>query len=399
MKKLNKIFFIILFLIIIIISILFYFNYNFSIQNYEVIDIITNLDTPWAIAFSKNGILFFTERPGFVKAFYNNTLINIKVENLNVKEIGEGGLLGIAVDPNFPDSPYIYLYYTYEEETLWNRVVRYKFINWSLINQEILLDKIPAYSIHNGGRIKFGPDNKLYITTGDAFQRDLAQDINSLAGKILRINSDGSIPIDNPFKDSPVYSYGHRNPQGIDWYNDLMFASEHGPSGEMGFAHDEINFIIKGANYGWPIVVGISKDERFKDPILDSGEETWAPSGISFYKGNRYPELKNKLLVANLRGKHLRVIEINFKEIKVVNHYAILNNVLGRIRDVVEGPDGYIYISTSNKDGRGIPSLNDDKIVKLEVKTIKAYFMIALFYDLFYLMGLKKEKFIKMILK
>jgi len=379
-RSLHKII-IILILVIIISSVLFYFsNYSVNVEGYDIINVVTNLDTPWSLAFSKNGILFFTERPGYVKAFYNNTLINLKVENLNVKEIGEGGLLGIALDPNFPNSPYIYLYYTYEEEKLWNRVVRYKFENWTLVDQKILIDKIPAATIHNGGRIKFGPDGKLYITTGDATQRDLAQDINSLAGKILRINPDGSIPEDNPFPHSPVYSYGHRNPQGIDWFDNLMFSSEHGPSGELGYAHDEINFIIKGANYGWPIVVGISNDKKFKDPILDTGEETWAPSGISFYKGNIYPELKNKLLVATLRGKHLRIIEIDFKEIKVLNHYAILSNLLGRIRDVVEGPDGYIYIATSNKDGRGIPALDDDRIVKLIPKNTKAYLNINLFF-------------------
>lgn len=384
MRSLHKII-IILILVIIISSVLFYFsNYSVNVQGYDIINVVTNLDTPWSLAFSKNGILFFTERPGYVKAFYNNTLINLKVENLNVKEIGEGGLLGIALDPNFPNSPYIYLYYTYEEGNLWNRVVRYKFENWSLVNQKILIDKIPAATLHNGGRIKFGPDGKLYITTGDATQKDLAQDINSLAGKILRINPDGSIPEDNPFPNSPVYSYGHRNPQGIDWFDNLMFSSEHGPSGELGYAHDEINFIIKGANYGWPIVVGISNDKRFKNPILDTGEETWAPSGISFYKGNIYPELKNKLLVATLRGKHLRIIEIDFKEIKVLNHYAILSNMLGRIRDVVEGPDGYIYIATSNKDGRGIPALDDDRIVKLIPKNTKAYLNINLiFYAIF----------------
>jgi glucose/arabinose dehydrogenase len=383
-RSLHKII-IILILVIIISSVLFYFsNYSVNVQGYDIINVVTNLDTPWSLAFSKNGILFFTERPGYVKAFYNNTLINLKVENLNVKEIGEGGLLGIALDPNFPNSPYIYLYYTYEEEKLWNRVVRYKFENWSLIDQKILIDKIPAATLHNGGRIKFGPDGKLYITTGDATQKDLAQDINSLAGKILRINPDGSIPEDNPFPNLPIYSYGHRNPQGIDWFDNLMFSSEHGPSGELGYAHDEINFIIKGANYGWPIVVGISNDKKFKDPILDTGEETWAPSGISFYKGNIYPELKNKLLVATLRGKHLRIIEIDFKEIKVLNHYAILSNLLGRIRDVVEGPDGYIYIATSNKDGRGIPALDDDRIVKLIPKNTKAYLNINLiFYAIF----------------
>jgi glucose/arabinose dehydrogenase len=383
-RSLHKII-IILILVIIISSVLFYFsNYSVNVQGYDIINVVTNLDTPWSLAFSKNGILFFTERPGYVKAFYNNTLINLKVENLNVKEIGEGGLLGIALDPNFPNSPYIYLYYTYEEGKLWNRVVRYKFENWSLVDQKILIDKIPAATLHNGGRIKFGPDGKLYITTGDATQRDLAQDINSLAGKILRINPDGSIPEDNPFPNLPIYSYGHRNPQGIDWFDNLMFSSEHGPSGELGYAHDEINFIIKGANYGWPIVVGISNDKKFKDPILDTGEETWAPSGISFYKGNIYPELKNKLLVATLRGKHLRIIEIDFNEIKVLNHYAILSNLLGRIRDVVEGPDGYIYIATSNKDGRGIPALDDDRIVKLIPKNTKAYLNINLiFYAIF----------------
>jgi len=340
----------------------------YSSQSYSFENVITNLDTPWSLIFTNDNRMIFTERQGYVKSLINGKLFNLSVQNLEAKEIGEGGLLGITLDPDFDKNNYVYLYYTYvEKSNIWNRVVRYTLVNNSLIEPKILIDKIPGNTIHNGGRIKFGPDGKLYITTGDAFQRNLAQDLNSLAGKILRINPDGSIPNDNPFPDSPIFSYGHRNPQGIDWgYGNIMYESEHGPSGEQGYAHDEINLIEKGKNYGWPIVVGKANDQRFVDPIIESGLDTWAPSGILFYKGDKYPDLKGKLLVACLRGQQILVIEIDKNDPhKVLNYYSILKNSLGRIRDVVVDKEGYIYILTSNKDGRGNPSSIDDRIVKL----------------------------------
>lgn len=293
-------------------------------------------------------------------------MIELKV-NINVKEIGEGGLLGLALHPDFPKLPYVYLYYTYQEnDRIWNRVSMFKLVNDSLIEEKTLVDKILGASIHDGGRIKFGPDNKLYITTGDAAQPDLAQNLNSLAGKILRINLNGSIPQDNPFA-SIIYSYGHRNPQGINWYDNIMYESEHGPGGEKGFAHDEINVIIAGGNYGWPLIVGLVNENKYINPILESGSDTWAPSGIVFYKGDIYPELKEKLLVACLRGKQVLVVEFDKSDPKkVVNYYTILSKILGRIRDIAVNKEGYIYLATSNMDGRGTPRQDDDKIVRLK---------------------------------
>lgn len=169
----------------------------------------------------------------------------------------------------------------------------------------VILDRIPGASIHDGGRIKFGPEGKLYITTGDAANPSLAQDLNSLAGKILRINSDGSIPEDNPFPGSPIYSYGHRNPQGLAWHplTKELFSTEHGPSGAPpNCCHDEVNIIEPGKNYGWPIVFGMARDPRFVDPILESGLDTWAPSGAFFYSGNELPESwKDNLFFTALR--------------------------------------------------------------------------------------------------
>ncbi len=307
---------------------------------------VENLDTPWAIDFLPDDRLIFTERQGRVSILDNGNISVIA--NINVSEVSESGLLGIAVDPGFTKNKYIYLYYTHENG---NRVSRF-ILNNKLENEFILLDNIPNAQFHDGGRIKFGPDGKLYITTGDATIPSTAQDINSLAGKILRINKDGSIPEDNPFGNY-VYSYGHRNPQGLAWHpiTKQLFASEHGPT-----RNDEINIIMKGENYGWPIVQCTEISEQYINPIRCYSEFTLAPAGIAFYK--------NDLHVAGLRGIQLRKIVLD-KDGKISHEEELLTN-LGRIRDVVEH-NGYLYIATSNRDGRGIPSFNDDKIIRIRL--------------------------------
>jgi glucose/arabinose dehydrogenase len=236
-----------------------------------------------------------------------------------------------------------------------------------LSDELILVDHIPGATIHDGGRIKFGPDEKLYITTGDASNADSAQDLKSLSGKILRINPDGTIPSDNPFKDSPIFSYGHRNPQGLDWdpVTGKLVISEHGPSGERGFAHDEINVVEAGKNYGWPKVVGEEQKPEYVNPTLQTGAETWAPSGATFYDSNKIPEWKNKYFVATLRGSHLRMLELDLQSNQVISSEALFSNTYGRLRDAVVGPDGYLYLLTSNRDGRGTPTENDDRILKI----------------------------------
>jgi len=255
----------------------------------------------------------------------------------------------------------MYVVHTYEEnDQLFNRVIRLIVNNLSARIDTTLIDRIPGGRIHNGGRIKIGPDNKLYITTGDAGNSLLSQDVNSLAGKILRIELDGSIPEDNPYSNSPIYCIGLRNPQGLAWNsNNNLYATDHGSS-----AHDEINLILPGANYGWPLVQGneSSNEINVQIPIIQSGEETWAPSGLAF--ANEGP-WQGSLIAACLRGEQLLVAELNGNGRRILNTIEQLKNQYGRLRDIIQAKDGTIYISTSNMDGRGSMLSGGDKIIKL----------------------------------
>lgn len=334
--------------------------------DYEVEVIAERLSIPWAIDISQEGKIYFTERPGRIRVVENGKLNPEPLITLGSPFIsqGEGGLMGIALDPNFSQNHYIYVMHTYMEvNQMYNRVIRLVENNNKASIDKIILDKIPGGRIHNGGRIKIGPDKKLYITTGDAGNSNLAQDSESTAGKILRINLDGSIPSDNPISGSPVYSLGHRNPQGIAWNSkNILYSSEHGQS-----AHDEINIIEPGANYGWPLVQGDEDltDLHLKKPLIHSGEETWAPSGIAFInQGAR----KDNLLVATLRGQKLLVMSFNGSGTKATNVEVLFENSYGRLREVVVGKDGAIYLSTSNRDGRGNPAINDDRIIRVVLK-------------------------------
>ena len=314
-----------------------------------------NLSIPWSIDFAPDGRIFFSERTGTLNVIENS--IQKQIMSLNVGG-GEGGMLGIALDPDFESNHYIYIYYTYNEFlSTKNKLVRFVESNNVLTEDKILLENIPGASYHDGGRIKFGPDGKLYVTTGDAGDPNLSQRLDSVSGKILRINSDGTIPDDNPFSDSAVYSFGHRNPQGIDWDEfGVLVATEHGSS-----AHDEVNVIEPGKNYGWPDVIGDETKDGLTNPTLHSGDDTWAPSGASFYYGEEIPQWNGKYLVASLRGQHLLMIDFD-SDYNVISFEKLFWREFGRLRDVVQGPDG-LYILTSNQDGRGNPSFNDDKIL------------------------------------
>ena len=331
----------------------------------KVETVAENLDIPWSIAWAPDWTIFFTERTGNVKVIQDGVVS----EPILTLDVGgeEGGLLGIALDPNFLDNHYVYLYYTYNDFlATYNKVVRYVESDLKLTEDKILIDNIPGGLYHDGGRIQFGPDGKLYILTGDAGNSALAQDTNSIAGKILRINSDGSIPEDNPFADSPIYSYGHRNPQGLDWDDSgNLLATEHGPSGFHGVAHDEINLIKPGANYGWPDIIGSETKEGLITPILNTGEDTWAPSGAEFYDGEKIPQWTGKYFVATLRGNHLHLVDFDLENNKVVSDKELFSGEFGRLRDVATGPDGYLYFLTSNQDGRGYAEKNDDRILRI----------------------------------
>ena len=328
----------------------------------KVETVAENLSIPWSIDFAPDGRIFFSERTGTMQVIDDKIQKQIIV--LDVGN-GEGGMLGIALDPDFKSNHYIYIYYTYNEVlSTKNKLVRFIESNNVLVEDKILLDDIPGASYHDGGRIKFGPDGKLYITTGDAGNPNSSQNLDSVAGKILRINSDGSIPDDNPFLNSPVYSYGHRNPQGIDWnQSGMLIATEHGPSGFQGVGHDEINLIKAGANYGWPHVIGDETMDGMTSPLLHSGVDTWAPSGASFYYSDQIPQWNGKYFVASLRGEHLLVIDFDV-DFNITSHNKLFLGEYGRLRDVVQGPDG-LYVLTSNQDGRGAPSSNDDRILRI----------------------------------
>lgn len=333
---------------------------------YEIEVIAERLNIPWAIDISNEGKIYFTERSGSIRVI-ENSILNpqplITFRSPFVSE-GEGGLMGIALDPDFSQNHYLYVMHSYRENNrIYNRVLKLIENNNRVTIEQIIIDKIPGDRIHNGGRIKIGPDKKLYISTGDAGNPSLAQDISSTAGKILRLELDGSIPKDNPFTNSPVYSLGHRNPQGLAWnLEGVLYSSEHGQS-----AHDEINIIKPGANYGWPLVQGDeeSTEVTIHKPLIHSNNETWAPSGITFVSQGPW---KDKLLVATLSGQQLIAISLNDDGTVVTNVESLFKNEYGRLREVMEDKDGSIYIATSNRDGRGNPIESDDRIIRLVQK-------------------------------
>ena len=335
----------------------------------KVETVADNLKIPWELVFAPDGRIFFTERDGNLWVIENESLE--LVATFPTSRMSEGGLLGLALDPEFEKNNFLYLYQTYFDfELHHNKVVRYTVNNNQLTDEQILIDKIPGALWHDGGRIKFGPDEKIYITTGDATNASLSQKIGSLAGKILRINADGTIPVDNPFESSAVFSYGHRNPQGIDWTeNGILVSSEHGPSGEKGYAHDEINVIEPGKNYGWPVIVGDSNNPEYTNPILHSGDITWAPSGLLYYDSNKIPELKGKFLVAALRGQHVMVLDLDLENNRVNSVEKIFQDEYGRIRDLVQSPDGDVFILTSNGDNDKILRVTSLETSPLTVET------------------------------
>ncbi|MCS7207056.1 MAG: PQQ-dependent sugar dehydrogenase [Dehalococcoidia bacterium] len=324
------------------------------------------LEVPWALAFAPDGRLFLTERPGRVRVVEGGRLREEAWAVLPVAAIGEGGLMGIALDPLFPAQPFIYLCYTYRraDGSLANRIVRLQEQDGRGINEQVLVDNIPGADIHNGCRLKFGPDGMLWATTGDARRPDLSQDPTSLAGKVLRMQKDGSPPSDNPFLGSLVYTLGHRNPQGLAFHprTGEAWITEHGPIG-----NDEVNRLTPGANYGWPRVQGRAGDPRFADPVA-AYTPSIAPAGATFLTSPRYPQWRGDFLFVTLGfgggQSHLRRLDLDDAG-TLLGQEALLTGVLGRLRDIVEGPDGYLYITTSNRDGRASPRPGDDKVVRL----------------------------------
>ncbi|HEY4432472.1 MAG TPA: PQQ-dependent sugar dehydrogenase [Paenibacillus sp.] len=330
--------------------------------------VANNLETPWAIDFAPDGRIFFTERnSGRVRVVVNGNLKSTPVITLGspfyYMPKSEGGLLGLALDPNFATNHYIYIYHSYKtsDNKVANRVVRLKENNNIATVDKVLITNLPGAVYHNGGRLKIGPDNKLYFGDGNYGNKD--DTLTYLGGKMFRLNLDGTIPSDNPFGASPIYSRGHRNPQGLAWQpgTNRLFVSEHGESSK-----DEINFIQPGNNYGWPKYEGGNQNQPgITPPLIYANGTTWAPSGIAFVTQGPWA---GNLLVTNLKGKQIIRMVIGEQNGKPTINSSDLNylflNKYGRIRDIVEAPDGSLYFVTSNngdKNGDGTP----DKLVRL----------------------------------
>ena len=314
------------------------------------------LDVPWDIAFLPDGSLLVSERPGrllLLTSDGNRQVLDVP----EVHQVGEGGLMGLALHPDFGANRWLYVCLTTEsEERRENRVERYRFYGGQLAERQIIIGGMPAASRHDGCRLGFGPDGNLYITMGDVGEQDLARDLGSLAGKILRLTADGSVPAENPFG-TPVYSYGHRNPQGLVWDEEgRLWSTEHGRSGfKSGL--DEINLIEAGKNYGWPVIEGDETAPGMEAPFLHSGPDyTWAPAGVAYWNG--------RLFFGGLRGEAL--YEVLISERGAASLRAHFHSDFGRIRAVRLGPDGMLYFSTSNRDHRARLREGDDKILRVD---------------------------------
>lgn len=366
--------------------------------------LVENLEVPWDLAFAATGEAFVTERPGRILRFESGE-VSAVASPPDVVDVGavdpgsdergwwvaggEAGLLGVAVHPRYPEVPTVYAYYTYETDgDHSNKVVAYDAANEDPAGTaRTIVDGIPGAPIHDGGRIAFGPRNYLWVTTGEAGVDDHAQDPASLGGKVLRVTPTGEPAPDNPDlgpgADPRVYSLGHRNPQGVTWLPDgTPVVTEHGPGG-----HDEVSVLVPGGNYGWPVArdADAYRGSEFRRPVVNTGHETWAPSGCVFYSGDGVPGLRNRLLVGGLRGQFVAAVTLTpsgdalpggrrfdagwYDDRFTATAHRLLDDRLGRVRLVTQGPDGALYAITSNRDGRAsepFPTARDDVLVRIE---------------------------------
>ncbi|MEP6742463.1 MAG: PQQ-dependent sugar dehydrogenase [bacterium] len=338
---------------------------------FRVETVVSGLEVPWSIVWAPDGRMIFTERPGRVRIFQNGKL---RPEPLfvvpDVEPGGESGLMSLALHPQFAANHWLYLSYAYKGDGQRVRIARYRESQTGLTDRKVIIEDIPAAQFHAGCRLRFGPDGKLYITTGDATERELAQRLDSLAGKTLRLNDDGTVPADNPFvgqaNASPeIWTYGNRNGQGIDFQpgSNLCFETEQGPSGFDGpGGGDEVNILEKGKNYGWPLIHHTEKRAGLESPLLEY-TPACAPGSGMFYRDAAFPQFKGNFFFGCLAGR--RLIRVVLDGRRVVSQENLLAGKYGRIRDVAEGPDGNLYFSTSNRDGRGSPAVDDDRIIRL----------------------------------
>jgi glucose/arabinose dehydrogenase len=315
-----------------------------------------DLNYPWEITLGKDNSIWMTERDGRISRIDPST--GRTTFSFLVKEVesrNEGGMLGMALDPNFEHNGFLYVVYDYNKNGNYTeKLVRFTFLKNTLTNPFVLLDNITANTNHDGSRLWITNEAKLkiFMTTGDAFNQDLAQKTNTLNGKILRLNLDGTIPSDNPFPNNPIWCYGNRNPQGLVMVNNILYESEHGPDIE-----DEVNIIEKGRNYGWPDVKGpcnrndeisFCKTHNVKEPVWSSGSSTLAVCGLDYYNNNLIPQWKNSLLLMTLKNSSIRQLQLSADGKSITSAKTYFKDQWGRLRDLCISPDGKVYVCTSN---------------------------------------------------
>ncbi len=339
---------------------------------FNVETVATGLEVPWAFAWLPNNDLLVTERPGRVRIIEKGKLRTEPVFVVpDVEPSSESGLMDITLHPDFAKNNFVYLAYSYNKDGKQVKVVRYSYKDNKFTEDKVVVDRIPGAPNHAGMRCRFGPDGKLYVTAGDSTDWNLAQKTDSLAGKVLRLNDDGTTPKDNPFVGkagyrTEIWTIGNRNPQGIAFQpgSGLAFETEHGPSffEGKGSGGDEVNILEAGKNYGWPEIHHTQTREGMVSPLLEYSPAC-APASAMFYNGSVFPTFKGNFFFGCLRGN--RIIRVVLDGRKVVSQENLLEGTYGRIREMAEGPDGYIYFSTSNRDGRGSPAKDDDRILRL----------------------------------
>ncbi len=336
--------------------------------------VVNGLEVPWAIAFLPSGEWLVTERPGRVRLIRNGVLQEAPVLELALEEIGEGGLLGLVIHPRFAENSFFYVYHTITSSGggAINRVSRYRLsVNRRTATLDrVILDGIPASPVHDGGRLRFGPDGMLYVSTGDAGVPNRAQRNESLSGKILRITPEGGVPRDNPVPGSLVYVSGIRNSQAFDWLDrSTLIVADHGPSGDLGqTGRDEVNFAVAGDNLGWPTVTGCQTSPGKVRPAI-SWKSAVPPGGGSVYRGDKIPEWRDNFIMGTLGSTHLHRLVIRSGSRGFALHEVYLSGErpsgYGRLRDVQQGPDGYLYVTTSNCDSRAECPPEKDVIIKI----------------------------------
>jgi aldose sugar dehydrogenase len=327
-----------------------------EVPGVRVTEVARGLEIPWGLGFAPDGRVFVTERPGRIRVLREGGAPAPYLDLGEVVHRGEGGLMGLALHPEFPRQAFLYVMYTTRNGgRVVNRVSRFRDEGETAGSEEVLIDNIPAAQFHNGGIVKFGPDGMLYVGTGDASQPRLSQDARSLAGKVLRATPEGRVPPDNPFRDSLVYAYGFRNVVGLAWNPATgdLWAASHGPSGEFpGMHHRDAVYVVRpGGNHGWPLVVGTSDREEIVSPVLYYPERAVPPGGALFYDGELLPQLRGSFFMTSLGATHLQRVRVEGRgNVTAIERWWPGRH--GRLRAVEQGPDGAIWFTTSNRDGR-----------------------------------------------